>query len=310
VNERFGDQPCNERMSLGASGTGTLAISVGAPALFVFLWSTGFIGAKLGLPYAGPLTILAIRFALAAALLGLVSLAVRAPWPHRPMELVHYATAGLLVHAVYLGGAFVGMSLGVEAGVTALIASLQPLLVAVLSRFTLGERVAWHQWLGLVIGLLGVVLILARKLDQGLGSTTGALACVIGLFGITAGTLYQKRHCAGMDLRTGNVVQYAAAGAVTGLLALLVEDNRVTWAPELIFALAWLVLVLSLGAIPLFYLLIRRGAAARVSSLFFLVPPTTALIAWPLLGESLGPPELAGMALTVTGVMLASRPGR
>lgn len=280
---------------------------VGVPALFVVLWSTGFIGARLGLPHAGPLTFLALRYALAAGLLALVALATRAPWPRRPAEIGHYAVAGLLVHGVYLGGVFVGISLGVEAGVSALIVGLQPLLTAAFAGILLGERVAPRQWAGLGLGLLGVALVLAPKLGRGPGDALGALACVAALFGITAGTLYQKRHGAGMDLRTGSVVQFTAAGLATAPLALLFEDTGVEWTGEFVFALLWLVLVLSLGAVSLLYVLIRRGAAARVASLFFLVPPCTALIAWPLFGEALGPMALAGMALTAVGVALASR---
>ncbi len=277
------------------------------PGLFVVLWSTGFIGAGLGLPHAGPLTFLALRFVLAAGLLALIALATRAPWPRGAAELGHAAAAGLLVHGVYLGGVYVGISLGVEAGVAALIVGLQPLLTAALAGAVLGERVAPRQWAGLALGLLGVALVLARRLGQGPGDALGALACVVALIGITAGTLHQKRHCAGMDLRSGGVVQFAAAGLATGAAALLLEDTRVEWTPGFVFALLWLVLVLSLGAVSLLYLLIRRGAAARVASLFFLVPPCTALIAWPLFGEALGPVALAGMALTALGVALASR---
>lgn len=294
-------------MRPAASGLTALMQQVGIPALFVVLWSTGFIGAKLGLPYAGPLTFLALRFWLVAALLTLLALGTRAPWPRRPAEVRHYAVAGLLVHAVYLGGVFVGIALGVEAGVSAMIVSMQPLLVAAFAGLALGERVTPRQWAGLALGVIGVALILARKLGHGVGDALGALACVVALFGMTAGTLYQKRYCAGMDLRTGNVVQFAAAGLATGLLALLLEDNRIVWSGAFVFALAWLVLVLSLGAISLLYVLIRRGAAARVSGLLFLVPPCTALIAWPLFGESLGPVALLGMALTVVGVAMASR---
>jgi drug/metabolite transporter (DMT)-like permease len=285
------------------------ASRIGLPALFVFLWSTGFLGAKLGLPHAGPLTFLALRFALVAALLLLLALATRAPWPRRPGEVAHYAAAGLLVHAVYLGGVYVAIARGVEAGVSALIVCLQPLLVAATAGLLLGERVTARQWLGLALGLAGAALVLARKLGHGAGGgdAWGVLACVAGLLGITAGTLYQKRHCAGMDLRPGNVVQFAASAIATGVPALLLEDNRIAWTGEFAFALLWLVVVLSLGAISLLYVLIRRGAASRVSSLFFLVPPTTALIAWPLFGETLGPPELAGMALAAAGVALASR---
>lgn len=280
---------------------------VGVPALFVVLWSTGFIGARLGLPHAGPLTFLSLRYALAAALLALVALAMRAPWPRRPIEIGHYAAAGLLVHGVYLGGVFLGISLGVEAGVSALIVGLQPLLTAALAGAFLGERVAPRQWTGLGLGLLGVALVLARKLGQGPGDALGSLACVAALLGITAGTLYQKRFCAGMDLRTGGAVQFAAAGLATAPLAPLFENTRVDWTGEFVFALLWLVLVLSLGAVSLLYVLIRRGAASRVASLFFLVPPCTALIAWPLFGETLGPAALVGMALTAAGVVLASR---
>lgn len=279
----------------------------GIPALFVVLWSTGFIGARLGLPHAGPLTFLALRYGLAAGLLVLVALATRAPWPRRPAEIGHYAVAGLLVHGVYLGGVFVGISLGVEAGVSALIVGLQPLLTAALARVSLGERVTPRQWTGLGLGLLGVALILARKLGQGPGDALGSLACVAALFAITLGTLYQKRHCAGMDLRTGSVVQFAAAGLATAPLALHFEGLRIAWTGEFVFALLWLVLLLSLGAVSLLYVLIRRGAAAQVASLFFLVPPCTALIAWPLFGERLGPLALIGMALAVAGVALASR---
>ena len=219
----------------------------------------------------------------------------------------HYAVAGLLVHGVYLGGVYVGISLGVEAGVSALVVGLQPLLTAALAGAVLGERVTPRQWAGLGLGLLGVALVLARRLGHGPGGALGGLACAAALLGITAGTLYQKRHGAGMDLRTGSVVQFAAAGLATALLALLFEDARVAWTGEFVFALLWLVLVLSLGAVSLLHVLIRRGAAARVASLFFLVPPCTALMAWPLFGETLGPAALIGMALTAAGVALASR---
>lgn len=279
---------------------------VGIPALFVVLWSTGFIGARLGLPHTGPLTFLTLRYGLAAALLVLIALATRAPWPRRTTEIGHYAVAGLLVHGIYLGGVFIGISLGVEAGVSALIVGLQPLLTAALAGLLLGERVTVRQWAGLALGLLGVALILARKLGQGPGDALGSLACVAALLGITAGTLYQKRYCARMDLRTGSVIQFVAAGMATAPLALLFEDGHIDWAGEFVFALFWLVVVLSIGAISLLYLLIRRGAAAQVASLFFLVPPCTALIAWPLFGETLGLTALLGMLLTAIGVALAS----
>ena len=285
----------------------TALTRLGLPALFVVLWSTGFIGARLGLPHAGPLTFLTLRYVLAGVLLTLIALPARAPWPRRRAEIAHYAIAGLLVHAVYLGGVFVGISLGVEAGLTALIVSVQPLLVAALAGALFGERVTAGQWLGLALGLAGVALVLAQKLGGGLGQGMGALACVVALAGITAGTLYQKRFGGGMDLRTGTAIQFMASAAATAPLAVAFEQGRVDWTGEFVFALGWLVLVLSLGAISLLYLLIRRGAAASVSSLFFLTPPCTALMAWPLFGETLGQGALFGMVLTLAGVALATR---
>jgi drug/metabolite transporter (DMT)-like permease len=280
------------------------------PSLFVLLWSTGFIGARLGLPYAGPLTFLSLRYALAAALLTIIALLVRAPWPQRPTDIAHYAVAGFLVHGVYLGGVFVGIWLGVEAGLSALIVSLQPLLVAAFAGVLLGERVSTRQWIGLALGFVGVGLILFHKLDRGVSDALGGFGCLAALLGITAGTLYQKRYCFGMDLRTGSAIQFGAACLATAPVALLLEQGRVIWSGEFLFALLWLVVVLSLGAVSLLYVLIRRGAASSVSSLFFLVPPCTALMAWPLFGERLGPAALLGMALSLTGVMLATRAAR
>lgn len=258
-------------------------------------------------PHAEPLTFLTLRFGLAAALLVLVSLASRAPWPKRLTEIGHFAVAGLLVYGVYLGGVFLGISMGVEAGVSALIVGLQPLLTAALAAMLLGERVIPRQWLGLALGLFGVTLVLAGKIGQAPGSLPGGIACAATLVGITVGTLYQKRFCANMDLRTGSVVQFVAAGAATAPLAFWFEHMQIQWHPDFVFALLWLLLVLSLGAVSLLYLLIRRGGASEVASLFFLVPPCTALIAWPLFHETLGPVALAGMAITAIGVALASQ---
>jgi drug/metabolite transporter (DMT)-like permease len=276
------------------------------PALFVLLWSTGFIGARLGMPHAEPMTFLSLRFALTAGCLAAVAAVWRAPWPGRAAEWGHLAMAGLLMHGAYLGGVFVAIRLGLEAGLSALIVSLQPLLVAAAAPFLLRERVSARRWLGLGLGLLGVTLVLSGKLGQGAAGFWPVAACLGALAGITIGTLYQTRFCAGQDLRTGNLIQFAAAAAACWALALLFESREIVWAPSLIFALVWLVVVLSLGAIPLLYLLLRRGAASRVTSLFFLVPPTTALIAWPLFGERLGPVPLAGMAVAAAGVALVN----
>jgi drug/metabolite transporter (DMT)-like permease len=279
---------------------------LGAAALFVLLWSTGFIGAKLGVPHADPLTFLALRFLLATVLLLAFALATRAPWPRDPVQIAHLCVAGVLLHTIYLGGVYVAMSVGVEAGTSAIIVSTQPVLVAALAGVLLGERVTPRQWFGLVLAVIGVTLVVWRKLEAGVGTVEGVALCLLALLGITAATLYQKRYCQNMPLRSGSVIQYAAAGVTAGLGSLIFEEQFVDWSGELIFALAWLVLLLSVGAVSLLYWLIQRGEAARVSTLFFLVPPVTALVAWPVFGETLSPLALAGMVVTVVGVALVN----
>ena len=276
------------------------------PAVFVFLWSTGFIGAKLGLPYAEPMTFLAIRFAIASALLLLIALIFRAPWPRSWGAVGHIAVMGLLMHGAYLGAVFASISFGVEAGVSALIVSMQPLLVAVAAGPLLGERITRLQWLGLLLGVIGVVLVVWRKLELGIGTPEGMALSGIGLIALAAGTLYQKRFGGDMDLRSGNVIQYIAAGLFCAIFAFVFEERAVVWSGEFVFAMSWLVLVLSLGAITLLYLLIRRGAASSVSSLFFLTPPVTAVIAYFLFGETFGMLSLIGMAVAVVGVALVN----
>lgn len=275
-----------------------------APAAFVVLWSSGFIGAKYALPYAEPLTFLLWRFVLVTLLLGALALAMRAPWPRSRAETGHIAVAGLLVHAGYLAGVFGAIHQGVAAGVVALIAGLQPLLTAIAAGPLLGERVRAREWLGLALGLIGVVLVVQHRLQLDGASIAGYLLAVMALASITFGTIYQKRFCSHMDLRSGGVIQFASAALAMALLAPLLETMVVSWTPQFIAALAWLVVVLSLGAISLLFLLIRRGAASRVSSLFYLVPPSTALMAYFLFDERLTGLALAGMVLTVIGVGL------
>jgi len=276
------------------------------PGLFVFLWSTGFIGAKYGLPYAEPFTYLAIRFWLATTLLAAVAVLGGARWPRGRAEIAHLVVAGLLVHGVYLSGAFTSMYHGVEAGVAALIVGVQPPLTAALAGPFLGERVTPRGWLGLALGFVGVVLVVGNKLGLGLGTPVGMAFSGLALVGITAGTLYQKRYCGGMDIRSGGVVQFAAAGVLVTILAFAFESRRVAWTPQFMFALGWMVLVMSLGAITLLYLLIRRGEAYRVSTLFYLVPATTAVIAYFVFGERLNPTALVGMALVAVGAALVN----
>lgn len=278
-----------------------------APALFVVLWSTGFIGAKLGLPYAEPLTFLALRMAIVVVLLVALALAARAPWPRGLSAIGHLAVAGVLVHAGYLGGVFSAIAEGLSSGLVALIVGLQPLLTALAAGLWLEERVGRTQWIGLVLGLLGVTLVVSNKVSLAQSEAKGIGFAVLALFSITAGTLYQKRYCAGMDFRAGGAVQYAAAGLALVAGALASEDLAVRWTGEFVFALLWLCLVLSVGAVGLLYLLIRRGTAARVSSLFYLTPPVTALMAYALFGETLGATALAGMALAALGVAMVVR---
>ncbi|WP_445156898.1 DMT family transporter [Halomonas sp. E14] len=282
------------------------------PILFVALWSTGFIGAKFGLPHAEPFTFLVVRFALTLALLVPLVRLLDSGWPSGARLWAHIGVSGMLVHGAYLGGVFYGIYLGMPAGLTALLVGLQPLLTATLAGPLLGERIAPVQWLGLAVGLGGIVLVLGSKLDPGAALFQGfgldALACVlIALGGITFGTLYQKRFCTGMPLLSGTVVQYLAAGVLLGLGALLFEERQIEWSPTFVLTLAWLVLVLSIAAILLLMALIRRGEASRVASLFYLVPPVTALQAWWLFDERLPPAGLLGMLITIVGVVMAVR---
>jgi len=277
------------------------------PGVFVLLWSTGFIGAKFGLPYAEPLTFLLIRLSIVATILACVALATSAPWPRRWTDAGHIVLAGLLVHGVYLGGVFTGINHGLPAGVAALIVGLQPLLTAAASRRVLGERVSGRQWLGLALGLGGVLLVVWEKLSLKADYLVGIGLCTAALIGITVGTLYQKRFCGGMDLRSGTALQYAATSAGLLVLALCFETMEVHWTGEFLFALFWLGLVLSVGAVFLLYILIRRGAAAKVASLFYLVPPVTAVIAYLMFDERLGVLAWVGMAVTALGVALVNR---
>lgn len=277
------------------------------PAIFVVLWATGFIASKAGLPFAEPMTFLLARFSMVAAAMLAVAIVARAPWPASWGEAGHIAVVGLLMHGCYLGGVFAAIFHGMPSGLTALIVGLQPILTATIVGPLLGDRVSKRQWLGLVLGLVGVGLVLWHKLAI---DSTGLVAlgfAALALVGITIGTLYQKRFCAFVDLRTGGVIQYAAAALAVSFFAWHFETMHIEWTPQFIAALAWLSLPLSLGAVSLLYVLIRRGAAAKVASLFYLVPPVTALMAWLLFNETLGPLALAGMAVTAVGVALVQR---
>ena len=277
----------------------------GFPALFVLLWSTGFIGAKLGLPYADPLIFLELRFLLVLVILLPLCWVFKAPWPSRRRAL-QMAVSGGLLQAGYLGGVFASLHHGMPAGVSALVTGMQPVLTAVLGSWLLRESVSPRQWLGFFLGMAGVLLVVGdRIVVEHLGAGAIGLS-VFALLSITLGTLWQKRHGAGVDLRTGAAIQFLAAAVILAPFALL-EGGEVRWTGEFVFALGWLVVVLSFGAIFLLLTLIRRGRATQVSSLFYLVPPTTALIAWPLFGETYSLSAAAGMGLAMLAVWLVMK---
>lgn len=274
------------------------------PLFFVFLWSTGFIVAKLGLPYAPPLTFLILRCLGALAVLLPMVLLFRASWPGG--QILHVAVAGLLLQAGYLGGVWAAIKLGMPAGLTALIVGMQPILTAACAPL-IGERVRPRQWLGLVLGLSGVALVVYAKLHLAGLSAAGILLCVFALVCITAGTMYQKRWCPSFDLRTGTVIQFGATVVVLLPLAVWFEGldpafSSVTWSRDFIVAWLWSIFALSIGAIFLLFTLIRRSQATEVTSLLYLTPPTTAIMAWLLFGEAFSPLALAGMAVAVLGV--------
>lgn len=277
------------------------------PVVFVLIWSTGFVVARYGMPHAPPLGFLAWRYALSLAAFALWIAWARPAWPKSRAQWLHLAFAGVLLHAGYLGGVWAAVKAGISAGTVALIVGLQPVLTAVWISMTAAEqRVSRREWLGLALGFAGLLLVVWRKLDAGEISAFNLALSVFALASITAGTLYHKRYISACDVRTANAIQLGAALAVTLPLAAL-EPEPIRLHPELIGALAWSVLVLTLGGSSLLYLLIQRGAATQVTSLLYLVPPCTALLAWLLFGEVLTLLVVAGLALTALGVWLVIR---
>lgn len=284
----------------------TQRFSYAFPLVFVLLWSTGFIGARLGLPHTEPLTFLLIRYIAVLACMTLVAMLTRAPWPAGASAWFHIGVAGLLLHGVYLGGVFIAISKGLPAGVASLVVGVQPLLTAVGAGWLLQESVLKRQWLGLLLGLLGVGLVVFGKIGSGFGMEA-LWPAIAALLGITAGTLYQKRFCAPFDWRTGAIAQFLPTALATFVGAWLTETFQVEWTGEFVFAMGWLVFVLSIGAISLLNWLIRHSDAVNVASLFYLVPPCTALVAWLLFDEAFTGLALVGMSLTVSGVYLARK---
>jgi len=282
-----------------------LAIAI-APALFVFLWSTGFIGARYGLPYIEPLTFLALRIGFAAVIMAAIALLTGARRLNTN-EIGHSLVAGSLMHGLTLGGAFTTISQGIPTGIVALILGLQPIVTSILANRLMDEKIARLQSVGLALGLVGVLLVLHDRNIVLAGSVLGWVASFLSLIGITLGTLYQKRYCGSIDWRTGNLVQYLGAGVLFTLGAFAFETREINWTGELIFALVWLVLVLSIAAVALMYWLIRRSGATEFASLFYLVPVVTALLAYILFDERLDSISILGMLICTGGVALVNR---
>ncbi|THD48037.1 MAG: DMT family transporter [Bradyrhizobium sp.] len=279
-----------------------------APAIFVVLWSTGFVVTKYALNNAEPLTYLAIRMAVVVAMMAVIVAVARPPWPDR-VGIAHSVVSGILVHGFYLGGTAVAIAHSIPAGLSALIPGLQPILTSTLANRWLGERVTPLQWTGLLLGLAGVVLILHDRPMSG-EAGWGWLASGVSLVSITLGTLYQRRYCGKIDWRAGNLVQYAAVMIFFAAAAGMFETNVVHWTGEFVLSVAWLAVVLSIGSIGLLYWLIRRSAATSVASLFYLVPAVTAVMAFVLFGERLDAVAILGMIACAAAVFLVNRRAR
>ena len=276
------------------------------PAIFVLIWSTGFIVARFAMPHAPPMKFLALRYVLSVACFAAWAVAARAAMPSGRTQVAHLAVTGMLLHAGYLGGVWAAIKLGMGAGLVALLVGLQPVLTAVWVSSRGGAGSA-RQWAGLAMGFGGLALVVWHKLGAGEINTVNFVLALGALLSITVGTLYQKKFVAPCDVRCAGLVQLSAALLVTLPLTLL-EPEAMNWNVQLAGALAWSVLALTLGGSSLLYLLIQRGAATSVTSLFYLVPPCTAVMAWLLFGEPLTPLIVAGMALTAAGVSLVLRP--
>jgi drug/metabolite transporter (DMT)-like permease len=282
------------------------------PVIFTFLWSSGWIVAGYSALYADPLTFLAVRFACAGVLLAGLAFMLRAPWPKGRRAIIDCIVTGVLLHAAYLGGVWWAVRHGLPAGISGLIAGLQPILTALFAPMLVGERISPVRWAGILCGFIGIALVLEPKIVGVDPAVLWAVLLpvainVLGMFAVTFGSFYQKARIVSGDLRTVTAVQYATAFVVTLPFAYALEPMRIEWNLTMILVLAWSVLALSLGGIGLYLLMIRRGAVSRTATFLYLVPPTVAVEAWILFGEALSPVQIAGMVVTVAGVVLASR---
>jgi drug/metabolite transporter (DMT)-like permease len=276
--------------------------SITLPLLFIVMWSSGYVVGKIGLPYAGPFTLIFIRFASAAAILLVVSFITRAPWPKSFSELGHLVTVGLFIQALQFAGLYIGLGMGVSAGVAALIVGTMPVFTALGATRFLGEKVSVIDWAGLFGGLIGVAMVVYDQFGSATTNIAGYLFVLLALVGITVGSLYQKKFCSGMDLRTGGFVQLTTASLVMFFLAEHFEQLKVSWTPTMIFASTWLSLVNSIGAISILYVMIRKGEASKVAGLFHLIPSVTALMGYVALGEPFNSIKAVGFAITALAV--------
>ncbi|MDQ0315171.1 DMT family transporter [Amorphus orientalis] len=286
-----------------------IVVERAVPAVFVLLWSTGYIGSKMGAPYVEPFTFLTLRFVLVCALMGLAILVTRSRWPSHSGPLVHSIVIGMMMHGLYLGGVFWAIKNGMPAGVAALIVGLQPLLTAIGAAFVLSERISLRTLVALVVGIVGVALVLGPRFTLASEGITPAtiVSVLIAVVSISAATIYQKRVVTDLNLWVGGLFQYLGGFLVCLPLAFLTETMAVEWTPTFIFALAWLVVVLSVGAVSLFMLMIRAGAVSKLATLFYMVPATTALLGYVLFGETLTLIQLGGMVVTSFAVAIATR---
>lgn len=287
-------------MSAGSGGRSDVTI-LAVSLLFVFMWSSGHITSKLGLPYIEPFQFLAIRFSLSAVLLGVIAIAMRAPWPTDRRQIAHIIVAGFLMHAAYLGGVFVAIDLGLSAGALAVITGIQPILTGVAAGPFLKEQVTIRQGIGLLLGFIGVAFVVWEKATFERTAAAAFIAAFLCLVAITIGTLYQKRFCGEHDIRSMNAIQLFISAIACSAAALLFESEEIRWNGTLIFAIVWQVIVLSAIAYSLFYWLLRRDAAIRVTSLFYLMPPTTAVMGYFLFGETFGWSGLTGLFIAMIG---------
>jgi len=277
-----------------------------APPLFVLIWATGFIVARTVAPHTEPLTFLLVRYALAILVLAVIVSIARVPWPRDGRTWLNSLIAGVLLHGFYLGGVFWAVKNGLPAGITALVAGLQPLVTGLLAMPLLGERVSPRRWLGIGLGFLGAILVILPKLGAG-APPLALCAAILAMLSITLGTIWQKRTAGTLDMRVNAVIQYIGAALVTAPVVLLTENGRMDMSWPLLFGLAWAVLGLSIGAIGLLLYLIRHGAVTGVATLLYLVPPVAAVMAYLLFGETLSLIQIVGMGCAALGVAVASR---